>query len=127
MKTISFFLALINSLFAGFLILFGLSRLELQQAGSWWLLIKILVAGSIILIGILTWMGTLGYLRPSLAALTSIYLIALGASTTVWTFHRAQVSGNMEYYLFIYGGSLFMQGVTLLFGISPVWENTSTA
>ena len=127
MKTISIFLALINSLFAGLLILFSLSSAESQQSESWWLLIKILAGSSVILIGVLTWIGSLGYVKPGLAALASIYLAALGAATAVWTVHLAQVTGDMEYYMLIYAGSLFIQGIAVLFGISPENRNSSIA
>jgi hypothetical protein len=118
MKTISIFLALINSLLAGLLMLFSLSHGELRQVESWWLMTKLLAGSSVIIIGILTWVGSAIYVKPSLVALASVYLVALGAATVVWTFHLAQVRGDMEYYMIVYGGSLFVQGVALLFGIS---------
>ena len=127
MKTISIFLALINSLLAGFLILLSLSSADVQQAESWWLLIKILAGSSVIMIGVLTWIGSLGYIKPSLAALASMYLVALGAGTTVWTVHLAQMTGDMKYYMLLYGCSLFVQGVAVLFGTSPGTGNTSIA
>lgn len=117
MKTISIFLALVNSLFAGLLILFSLSNVEIHQAVSWWLLTKLLAAGSVIGIGVITWVGIIGYVKQGLMALASLYLVALGAATAVWTVHLAQVTGDMEYYMLMYGGSLFIQGTTLLFGL----------
>lgn len=127
MKTISIFLALINSLLAGLLIMFSLSNGEIHQVESWWLMTKLLAGTSVIGIGVLTWIGSLGLLKPGLIALASVYLVALGASTVVWTLHIAQVTGDMEYHMFIYGGSLFMQGIALLFGISETTGNVSAA
>ena len=127
MKTISIFLALINSLMAGLLIMFSLSHGEIHQVESWWLLTKLLAGMSVILIGILTWIGSIGLVKPSLLVLASIYLVAIGASTVVWTFHLAQVTGDMEYYMVLYGGSLFVQGIALLFGILQNSGNVSAA
>lgn len=118
MKTISIFLALINSLLAGLLITFLVTSLEFRTYASLWSLIKIMIAGSVIAIGLLTWINALGSVHPGLLATSSLFLVALGAATVVWTFHRAQVSGDMEYYMILYGGSLFVQGFSLLFGTS---------
>ena len=117
MKTISIFLALIKSLMAGLLMMFTLSNGEIHQVESWWLLTKLLAGTSVITIGILTWIGSIGLVKPNLLVLASIYLVAIGASTIVWTFHLALITGDIEYYMVLYGGSLFVQGIALLFGI----------
>ena len=118
MKTISIFLALINSLLAGLLITFLISSVDFRVSATLWSAIRILVALSVIMIGLLTWISAMGSIHPGLLAISSLFLVALGAATVVWTFHRAQVTGDMEYYMVIYGGSLFTQGFSLLFGIS---------
>jgi hypothetical protein len=117
MKTISIFLALINSLVAGLLITFLISSPDFHQSATWWSALRILIASSVILIGFLTWLDGMIGLNAGLIAMSSIALVAIGAGTVVWTFHRAQLTGDMEYYMIIYGGSLFTQGVALLFGI----------
>jgi hypothetical protein len=127
MKTISIFLALVNSLFAGLLILFSLSSVEIQQAASLWVLTKLLAAGSVIGIGVITWIGSVGYVKQGLMALASLYLVALGAATAVWTVHLAQTTGDMEFYMLMFAGSLFFQGTALLFGISNGEGNTFVA
>jgi hypothetical protein len=127
MKTISIFLALINSLLAGLLILFSLSNGEIQQVESWWLLIKLLVGASVIVLGALSWVANIGHVRPSLVALASVYLVALGAATVVWTIHLAEMRGDMEYHMVVFGGSLFVQGVSLLLGTSQDPARTSAA
>ena len=116
MKTISIFLALVNSLLAGLLIAYSLSGGELRQATIWWLLIKVLAGLSVIVIGALMWFGTIGDVRPGLMALGSLCLVALGAATVVWTLHLVVVTGDMEYYMVIYGGSLIIQGAAAQFG-----------
>ena len=118
MKTISIFLALIKSLIAGLLITFLLSSPDFQQSAMWWSALRILIAVSIILIGVLTWLDGMLGIQSGLVAIGSIGLVAIGAGTIVWTFHRAQLTGDMEYYMILYGGSLFVQGVALLFGIT---------
>ena len=117
MKTISIFLALINSLLAGLLITFLITSVDFRVSPTLWSLLRIGVASSVIAIGLLTWINALGYGHPGLLALSSLFLVATGAATVVWTFHRYQLTGDMEYYMDIYGGSLFVQGFTLLFGV----------
>ena len=51
-------------------------------------------------------------------SLCSLFLVALGAATIVWTFHLALVTGDTEYYMFLYGGSLIVQGAASLLGFS---------
>jgi hypothetical protein len=127
MKTISIFLALINSLLAGLLIMASFSSSEIRQVASWWLLTKLLVGISVIIIGIMTWIGNMTHLKQNIVALASVYLVALGAATVVWTFHLAQVTGDMEYHMIVYGGSLFVQGVALLLSMSQPSGNIETA
>ncbi|MGE5641840.1 MAG: hypothetical protein ACM3Y8_02410 [Byssovorax cruenta] len=125
MKTISIFLALINSLVAGLLITFLISSPDFQQSAIWWSALRILVAVAVILIGLLTWLDGMIGLNAALIAMGSIALVAIGAGTIVWTFHRAQLTGDMEYYMIIYGGSLLTQGVALLFGIPQSSTNVT--
>ena len=127
MKTISIFLALINSLLAGLLIMFLLSSADIRVSATLWSAIRIGVAVSVIMIGILTWINAVGSIHPGILALSSLFLVSLGAATVVWTFHRAQVTGDMEYYMILYGGSLFMQGFSLLFGLAEGRGSTSPA
>ena len=118
MKTISIFLALVNALLAGLILAFSLSPTELHEAEEWWSAVKIAAASGIILVGMITWLGSARTLSPGLLALCSLFLVALGAATGVWTFHLALVSGDMEYYMVVYGGSLIMQGMASLFGFN---------
>jgi len=117
MKTISIFLALINSLVDGLLIAFSLSGSEIRQAAAWWTLMKTLAAFSVIVIGALTWLASMRTVRQGLMSLGSLLLVALGAATIVWTLHLALVTGDAEYYMLVYGGSLIVQGTSSLFGV----------
>lgn len=127
MKTISMFLALVNSLLAGLLITFLLSSADFQYSPSLWSAARIMIALCVIVIGVLTWVGSIGRVSPVLMALCSLTLVALGAATPLWTFHRAQLTGHLEYYMIIYGASLFVQGAALVFSVSEDPGRASTA
>lgn len=127
MKTLSIFLALINSLLAGLLISFLVTSVDFQISMKWWSIARILLALSVIAIGLLSWIAAIVPVKPGLLVLGSLFLVAIGPATVVWTFHRASVSGHMEYYMILYGASLFIQGVSLLFGISQGLSSTSAA
>ncbi len=118
MKTISIFLALINSLLAGLLIMWLISSVDFQTSAMWWSLFRILIASSIILIGFFTWIDSMVPINPGLIALSSLALVAIGAGTLVWNFQRVIMTGDLEYHMIVYGGSLFVQGIALLFGMS---------
>lgn len=127
MKTLSIFLSLINSLLAGVILLAALSCNELREAALIWLLIKVCAALGIILTGVLTWIGNLATVRPGLLALCNLSVVALGTAMAVWTLHLAMVTGDMEYYMIVYGGSLMMQGAASLFGFAEGSRNISAA
>ena len=118
MKTISIFLALVNALLAGLILTFSLSPSELHQAEELWSVVKIAAASGVILVGVITWLGSARTLNPGLLASCSLFLVALGAATGVWTFHLALVSSDIEYYMVVYAGSLIVQGMASLFGFS---------
>jgi len=126
MKTISIFLSLINSLLAGVILLASLTGNEIREAAFLWLFTKVLAATIIIGIGVLTWLSNVFAFRPGLMALSSLFLVALGAATVVWTLHLAIVTGDMEYYMVVYGGSLAMQGAASLFGLAEESRNVTT-
>ena len=127
MKTISIFLALINSLLAGLLITWLVSSVDFQISPLWWSMLRILVASSIILIGSLTWIDSIVSINSGAIALSSLVLVAIGTGTLVWIFQRALLTGDMKYHMIIYGGSIFVQGIALLFGTSVREGKTSAA
>ena len=126
MKTISIFLALINSLMAGLILAFSLSPTEFHQAATWWSLTKVTAASSVILVAIITWLGSARTAKAGLMSLCSLFLVALGAATIVWTFHLALVTGDLESYMVIYGGSLIVQGMACLFGFGDDARNITS-
>ncbi|NJC96913.1 MAG: hypothetical protein C3F07_06275 [Anaerolineales bacterium] len=127
MKTLSILLALVNSLFAGVILLASLTNSEIRDAILLWTFIKVVAALGVILIGGLTWLGNVISIRSGLIALGSLALVALGAATIVWTYHLAVVRGDMEYYMIAYGGSLMMQGMASLLGIADGTRNMTTS
>lgn len=127
MKTISIFLALMNSLAAGLLIAFSLSGAELRQAEAWWSLTKTLAAGGVLLIGVLTWLSAARDIPPPLMSLGSLFLVGIGAATMVWTWHLAVVSGDPEYYMIVYGASLIAQGMASLLDLVQEGGNSAAA
>ena len=118
MKTISIFLALINLLFAGFLIALDLSYNKIHLSSPWWSLLKLSTATLIIMIGIAVWLEVMGLIKPGPVLLGSLFLVALGPATIVWAIHVALTTGNVEFHMAVYGGSLMVQGMTSLFGFA---------
>jgi len=118
MKTISIFLALVNSLLAGLILAFSLSPTEMSQAATWWSFTKIVAACSVILVGVFTWLGSARTVSAGLTSLCSLFLVALGAATIVWTFHLALTTGDIEFHMIVYGGSLIVQGMASVFGFA---------
>ena len=118
MKTISIFLALVNALMAGLILAFTLSLGELAQTATWWSLTKIGASTAVILIAWITWLSSMRAASAAVMSLCSLFLVALGAATIVWTFHLALVSGDTEFYMLAYGGSLIIQGMSTLFGFA---------
>ncbi len=116
MKTISIFLALVNALLAGLLIASSLSPAEFGPGQLWWFLTKMAAAVTVILVGLITWVGCARSANPGLMALCSLFLVALGVGTAVWTYHLALMTGNPEFHMVIYGGSLSVQGMASMFG-----------
>jgi hypothetical protein len=126
MKTISIFLALVNSLLAGLILAYSLSPTEIRQTEAWWSLIKIATASSVVFIGLFTWVGSTRSIRAGLMPLCSLFLVALGAATVVWTFHIVLVSGDIRFFMVLFGGSLAVQGITSLFGFANESRNLTS-
>ena len=127
MKTISIFLALLNSLFAGFLIALDLSYNGIHLGGLWWSLIKLSTAALIIAIGITVWLEIMGLIRSGPILLGSLFLIALGPATIVWALHLALTTGDVKYHMAIYAGSLMVQGLTSLLGTASETRNATAS
>lgn len=118
MKTISLFLALINSIVAGLLLAFSLSTVGIRASEIPWLAAKIIAGASVIFIGILTWVACARTVAPGILPIAGLCLVILGTATLVWTFQRGLFIGHMEYSMAFFGGSLLAQGLTSLLGFA---------
>ena len=127
MKTVSIFLALINSLFAGFLIAVDLSYHGFLQGTPWWSLLKLSTAALIIVVGVSAWLGEMGLLPPGPVLLGGLFLFALGPVTIVWAVHVALTTGDIEYHMAVYGMSLMVQGMASLMGARGETKNAVTS
>ncbi len=127
MKTISILLALVNSLLAALVIAFSLSATEIRDAAPLWLATKVLAGLAVIAIGGLTWLAGMRPINQSIVLLSGAFLVGLGAAAAIWTLHLALVTGDMEGYMFVFGGSLGLQGIATLLGLLPARRNETTA
>jgi hypothetical protein len=118
MKTVSIFLALINSLLAGLVLTYNLSISRLYDVSMFWLLIEFLADLSIIMIGMFTWFACIKTIHSGPVLISGLYLVVLGAVSIVWTYNLAVLSGHIEYYMAVFGGSIMAQGLSSLLGFS---------
>ena len=118
MKTISIFLALVNSIFAGLLILHDLSTNGIHASLLGWTFIKLSVGTLVIVIGAFAWLGVMGAIPPGPVLLGNLFLVALGPATIVWTLHIALTTSHVEYDIAVYGGTLLIQGLASLLGFA---------
>jgi hypothetical protein len=125
MKVISIFLGLINSLLAGLLITFLITSAGFPIAMAWWSVLRIMLALFIIFVSLFSWASMIVPVQPVMLALGSLFLVGIGPATMVWTFQKASLTGHIEYYMLVYGASLFVQGCSLLLGLSER-EDTAT-
>ena len=127
MKVISIFLALINSLLAGLLITFLITSAGFPLSMAWWSAARILLALLIIFVSLFSWASMIVPVQPVVLALGSLYLAGIGPATIVWTIHKASLTAHMEYYMLLYGASLFVQGCSLLLGLAEERDMAAAA
>ena len=127
MKTISIFLALINSLLAGLIIMYNFSVFQLYESGTSWLLIESIIDLSVIMIGAFMWFACMREIHSGPVLIGGLYLVVLGAVTIVWTYHLAVLSGHMQYSMIIFGASLTAQGLASLLDFSIANTSITTS
>ncbi|HSG44338.1 MAG TPA: hypothetical protein VLA72_14410 [Anaerolineales bacterium] len=127
MKTLSIFLALINSLLAGLIIMYNLSVIQLYESGTYWFLIESLIDLSVIMVGVFTWFTCMREVHSGPVLIGGLYLVVLGAVTIVWTYHLAVLSGHMQYTMVIFGVSLMAQGLSSMLGFSAESRSMTTS
>ena len=127
MKTISIFLALINSLIAGLIILYNLSVFPLHEGDTFVLFVESVVDISIIIVGVLMWVACIKAIHPGPVLISGLYLVVLGAVTIFWTYHHAVLSGHIQFAMIIFGASLMAQGMASLLGFSAEPQSMTTS
>jgi len=113
MKVISILLALINSLMGGLLILSCVSAGE----SLGWITFKTGAGILAIYFGVLTFKDSVRPIRQSHVLLGGLFLVVAGVSAVAWGIHWSIISGDIKNTVLLFGGSLFMQGLTSVLGI----------
>jgi hypothetical protein len=117
MKTISILLALLNTLVAGLILAMSASAIELRESGALWSVIKGAAALIVIAAGALAWLDGVRPKPQVLMFASGLSMVALGSAVFVWTIHLAQVTGDMEAYMLLFGISLIVQGGASVMGV----------
>jgi hypothetical protein len=113
MKVISILLALINSLTGALLILSCLSAGEALG----WIAFKTGAGILAIYFGILTFKDSVQPITLSSTILSGLILVIAGVSALAWGIHWSIISGDIKNTILLFGGSLFLQGITCILGI----------
>ncbi len=113
MKVISILLAFINSLTGGLLILSCVSAGEALG----WIAFKTGAGILAIYFGILTLKDGIQPMRQSRIVLSGLVLVIAGVSAVAWGIHWSIISGDVKNTILLFGGSLFVQGLTSILGI----------
>ena len=113
MKVISILLAFINSLMGGLLILSCISAREALG----WVAFKTGAGILAIYFGILTFKDSIQPISQSHMLLNGLFLVVAGVSALAWGIHWSIISGDMKNTILLFGGSLFIQGLTSVLGM----------
>jgi len=115
MKVVSILLAFLNSLIGVLLILSCVSAGE----SLGWISFKSSAGMLAVYFGIVTFKDSVQPIRQSRVLLNGIFLIVVGISAVAWGIHWSIISGDMKNTVLLFGGSLFIQGLTSVLGIEP--------
>jgi hypothetical protein len=113
MKVISIFLAFINTLIGGLLILSCVSAGEALG----WIAFKTGAGILAIYFGILTLKDSIQPICQGSMLLSGLFLVIVGVSALAWGIHWSIISGDMKNSILLFGGSLLIQGLTSTLGI----------
>ena len=125
MKVLSFFLALVNSLLAGVVLLSCISVSNLSWDGLGWLVARITTGVLVILAGILTFRDGIQSIGSGKMLIAGLTLMLLGAGSTMWGVHLSIVSGDVKNVMILYGGSLVLQGISSIVGLNQEEEHSN--
>lgn len=118
MKVLSIFLALVNSLLAGVVLLSCISVSNLRWDGLGWLSARVATGVLVILAGILTFRDGTQPTGPGKMLVTGLMLILLGAGSAMWGVHLSIISGDVKNVMILFGGSLTLQGIASVVGLA---------
>ena len=113
MKVISILLAYINSLIGVLLILSCVSAGEALG----WIAFKTSAGILAIYFGILTFKDNMQPIHHCRMLLSGLFLVIMGVSALAWGIHWSIISGDMKNTILLFGGSLFIQGLTSILGM----------
>jgi hypothetical protein len=113
MKVISILLAFINSLIGALLILSCVSAGE----AFGWIAFKTGAGILAIYFGILNFKDCIQPISHSQMLLSELFLVIVGVAALAWGIHWSITSGDMKNTILLFGGSLFIQGLTSILGI----------
>ena len=113
MKVISILLAFINSLVGALLILSCVSAGEALG----WIAFKTGAGILAIYFGILTFKDCVQPISQNRLLLSELFLVIVGVSVLAWGIHWSIISGDMKNTILLFGGSLFIQGLTSILGM----------
>jgi hypothetical protein len=116
MKVISILLAFINSLIGALLILSCVSAGEALG----WIAFKTGAGILALYFGILTFKDSVQSVSQRHMLLNGLLIVIVGVSALAWGIHWSIVSGDMKNTILLFGGSLFLQGLTSILGMEAV-------
>jgi len=113
MKVISILLALINALFGALLILSCVSASETLS----WTAMKSAAGFLGVFLGILTFADNVQPIHPGRMLLANLILVIAGITGFSGGIHWSIISGDVKNTALLFGGSLFIQGLTSILGM----------
>lgn len=117
MKVLSIFLALVNSLIAGLVLLSCISVSSLHGDRFGWLAARVTTGILVILASLLNFRDGIQEIGPGKMLAAGLVLIMLGTGSAMWGLHLSLVSGDVKNVMILFGGSLVMQGIASIVGI----------
>ena len=118
MKVISILMALVNTLTGGLLILSCVSASETPG----WITLKIGAGILAIYFGIVTFKDSVQPISHNHIMLGGLFLVIVGVSAVAWGIHWSIITGDLKNTVLLFGGSLFMQGLSSVLGIDKTQE-----
>lgn len=122
MKVLSIFLALVNSVVAGLVLLSCISLSYLRWDDLGWLGARITVGILVVLVGILTFRDGMQPVGPEKILVGGLLLVLLGTGCAMWGLHLTLISGDVKNVMILFGGSLVLQGIASIVGLQEHGE-----